>query len=278
MTTRPPAWAAFFSPSAYKHFVRCVEAELAARGLAYELVEGGVALKDPPIVVGLANLAQHCRASVPPRWPELVRFLLDRVATVHEEEETIRELIRSGEARARLRLRIYPHEDLAVLAQEDFVVRPFAPSLSACLAWDLPMSVSLVRRADIACWGCPETVLVETALENVWARERVERATPSASRPEIEELSGESHFAATHALLLERRLTSASSKRLLCAVPNRHTVLFAALPARDDPRPVAESLVPLVAQAFRNGPGSISLDLFWWGPGSGASAWKSFDA
>jgi hypothetical protein len=258
--------------------MRCVEAELSARGLAYELVEGGVALKNPPLVVGLVNLAQRCHASVPPRWPELVRFLLDRVASVNEEEATVRELIRSGEAaRAHLRLRIHDDEYLAPLAREELVVRPFAPGLAACLVWDLPMSVSLVRRADIACWGCHEDVLVDTALENVWTSEPVERSKTPASYGVIEELAGDSHFAATHALLLERHLGSSSSVRVLAAVPNRHTVLFAPLSAGDDPRPISEALMPLVARAFRDGPGSISPGLFWWKRGGGPTAWEPFD-
>jgi hypothetical protein len=276
LTARPPAWAAFFSPSAYKHFMRCVEAELSARGLAYELVDGGVALKDPPLVVGLVNLAQRCHASVPPRWPDLVRFLLDRVASVNEDEAMVRDLIGSGKgADAHLRLQIHPDEYLAPLAREELVVRPFAPDLSVCLVWDLPMSVSFVQRSDIASWNRPDDVFIDTALENVWTREPVERSTIAAS-PRIEQLGGDSHFTATHALLLERHLSSSDGERVLCAIPNRHRVLFVPLSAREAPRPVAEALAPHVERAFRNGPGSISPGLFWW-ERRGGGAWRRFD-
>jgi len=268
LTARAPTWAAFFSPSAYKHFMRCVEAELRARGLEYELVDGGVALRDRQMVIGLSNLAQACHASVPPKWPELVRFLLDRVAALSEDEAIVRERLQGGEAaRVHLRVRLHADDYLASVNRAELIVQPVAPGLAACLAWDLPASVTLVRRSEIDAWNLGDDALSRQGLDNVRSHEPVARAVVAmAGGTPIAELSGGSHYAATHALWLHEHEGCAASDRLVVAVPNRHQVLFARLGAGEPSAPVIAAMQPLVARAFRNGPGSICPDVFWWKP------------
>jgi hypothetical protein len=261
--------------------MRCVEAELRSRGLAYELVEGGAALRDPPVVIGLLNLAQQCHASVPPRWPELIRFLLDRVAALPEDEAIIRERVESGEAgHVHLRVRLHPDDYLACVNRAELVVEPVAPTLAACLAWDLPTTVSLVRRSDIASWGVSDDALFEVALDNVRASEAVARGVVAGEgATDVEELSSGSHFAASHALLLHDHVGASPGDRLLVAVPNRHQVLFARLASGDPAGPVLAAMRPLVARSFRNGPGSISPRVFWWKPRlARTSSWESCDS
>ena len=105
LSGRPPAWAAFFSPSAYKHFMRCVEARASsarARVRARRRRRGAARSADG--ASGSRTSPRQCHASVPPRWPELVRFLLDRVAALPEDEALVRDRVQSGEA-ARVHLR-----------------------------------------------------------------------------------------------------------------------------------------------------------------------------
>jgi hypothetical protein len=262
--------------------MRCVEAELRARGLAYELCEGGAALRDPPVVIGLVNLAQQCHATVPPRWPELVRFLLDGIVALPEDEAIVRARVQSGEAgRVHLRVRLHPDDYFASVNRAELIMEPIAPGLAACLAWDLPTTVSLVRRSEIASWSVSDDTLFAVALANVRAREAVARAVVGREgATEIEQLSSEGHFAASHALSLEDHVGASPEDRVLVAVPSRHQVLFARLPPGGPPGPVLAAMRPLVARSFRNGPGSISPRVFSWKPrlAGAPSSWVSCDS
>lgn len=252
-----PEWASFFSPSAYRHFMRCVAGELESRGLAFEECEGGVLLCDKNVRVGLVNVAQQCRRELPPRWPELVRHLVDQVLAAESEEDPIPALAADRvAARARLRLRLLPDEYFSDLPRDDLVCARMTSRLTRCLAWDLPSTVRLVHRRDLASWDEDHDALFELALENVRSQEPVARAELTTEQGVVvTELSGASHFAASHALLLEDHLGGATSA--LVWVPNRHTVFFVV--DRDRARHDAIAAVgPLAARAFHRGPGSIS--------------------
>ena len=82
-----------------------------------------------------------------------------------------------------------------------------APGLAACLAWDLPASVTLVRRSEIGSWNAGDDALSRVGLDNVRRQEPVARAAvATVGGTAVEELSGGSHFAATHALLLDEHV------------------------------------------------------------------------
>src|SRR5687767_553465 len=70
----PPAWAAFFSPQAWAHFVVIVSQDLAARGLPHEVhaYEGFAIVGPEKNRLGLMNLAQMCHAAPFDRWPGIV--------------------------------------------------------------------------------------------------------------------------------------------------------------------------------------------------------------
>ncbi len=265
--TRRPDWAVFLSPSAYRYFMQCVVAELEARGLAYDLWDGGLSLRDPPVKVGLVNLAQTCRRAVPPRWPGLVRSFVDQVLAAANEDDALLELVRDpARARSTLRSKLCADESLREARREDLVLVRVASALSLCVVWDLPTTVRFTARAEVAAWNLADQALVDLGLANVRASEPVERcalATDDGTR--ASELSGASHFAASHAMLLDTHLAGAPTA--VVWVPNRHTVFFAAAADLDDARRAIRSIGPLAARAFQRGPGSLSPDPLWWNRG-----------
>jgi hypothetical protein len=236
--------------------MKCVAAELESRGLAFEACDGGVLLREKNVRVGLVNVAQQCRRELPPRWPELVRFLFEQVLAAEREEDPIPALAADPvSARARLRLRLLADEYLRELPRDELVCAPLTSRISRCLAWDLPSTVRLVRRSDVASWDAGEESLFALALDNVRKHEPVARSERTTDRGvRVIELGGESHFAASHALLLADHLGGATSA--LVWIPNRHTVLFVAGAA--SPSDAIASVAPLAARAFERGPGSIS--------------------
>lgn len=252
-----PDWASFLSPSAYRHFMRCVAGELESRGLEFEECDGGVLLRDANVRVGLVNVAQQCRREVPPRWPELVRHLFDQVLAAQSEEDPIPALAADPvEGRARLRLRLFAEEYFHELPRDELVCARLTSRISRSLAWDLPSTVRLVHRNDLAPWGVSDEALFAIALENVRKHEPISRAElTTEDGVEVTELASASHFAASHALLLGDYLGGATSA--LVWLPNRHTVLFVPDGGASAPAVIA-SVSPLAAGAFHRGPGSIS--------------------
>jgi hypothetical protein len=86
------------------------------------------------------------------------------------------------------------------------------------------------------------------------------------SNTAIRLLSGDSFFVATWVLMLEEHLAPVPEHGALVVVPNRHAVLFQ--PIVDVSIVNAVGLLLGVAEAqCRQGPGSISPNLYWWQKG-----------
>jgi len=143
---------------------------------------------------------------------------------------------------------------------EGFLVRRNNDDLWTCLAWDLrPPSASSPART----WRAGAST---TTLCSPWASRTCARWSPC---------SGSTRRAGRARRLRARRpepLRGQPRARLaqttaVVWVPARHTVLVAPVGPTDDPRPWLDWLGPEAARAFRDGPGSVSPEAFWWRDG-----------
>ena len=266
-----PAWARFMSTDEWYAFARALIGELARRGHPYRVDDavlwgrwGG----DEDEALGLTNLAQLCHASPSDTYAEVIASHFDALVAGRSDRALAGQL--GGDlaaARPVLRLRLYSR-DTFVEGADQFVLRDVADDLTAVLCYDLPSNVVTVTADTLPRWGVPADELYYQALANQ------RRAEQRAAIEEIDvggaivrAMTGDSYFVASNLLLLNDFVTDEPPLGVICAVPNRHTLVWhpiidgSALRALD-------AMVVMAASLHAEGPGAISPNLYWWKDGA----------
>lgn len=246
-----PDWATLLGDE-YGEFRAALVEALAELGIAVdeEHLDHGVLHTAEHGTLGLSNVVRLCHAAPASGWRAIIVEHL-RCATARSVDLSL------DHARAHLRVRVTP-EDTVHAQPEAFVIRELADGLHVTLAIDLPEHVKYVAPKDLAAWGVAADELWPVAIENT-------RAEPALERDDIElegggtlsVLYGDSYFAASHVLFLERYV----DMDVLVAVPDRHSIACIAMDEH-----VLQGLGALVLFAhmrFTEQPGAISEQMYW---------------
>jgi hypothetical protein len=264
-----PDWAPFDTAKDHRAFIDAVTADLRRRDMTVELGDGVVLARQPgadePHQLGLANLSQLCHAADPDDWSRIIasHFTsllsmqgrdLDALAADYEQVKPI------------LRVRLMPDESMGGIELPQSVARPVAPGILAVLVFDFPDSTATVDADHLAGWPVDRDEVFERALDNL-----ASEPTPLHERVDAEDARltvwyGDNFYVATRALRLTDILPAATTDALF-AVPNRHTLIVH--PIVDGGAVGAmQAMYQLAVQLFRDGPGSISDQPYWWHEGS----------
>lgn len=272
---RVPAWAHLMNAPQFARFVAIVEAGLGGKVWSGDPRSGALEVERVDghrLQVGLTNLLQLCHALPPDDWAAAVedhfgKLLGPRAAADHAIERAL--VADFGQARASLRVRLWPAEYRDEVGAANLVWREDLPGVVTGLVLDLPWSVRALQPAEVAAWGVPVGELFALALEQVWRHcpPQLERVG-HADLPEVLFLTSAEgdFFAASHALLLDRHGGALGRHGALVGVPHRHMVVVHGI---EDLRVVGavNRLLPFVRRCFDEGPGSIDPDLFWYRAG-----------
>jgi hypothetical protein len=250
----PPDWANILG-SDYELFRAALVEELERMKLTvdHDHIDCGV-LHTKSGTLGLSNIVRLCHPAPRDRWPAIIaehlrRSTAQRVAMAFEL------------AGPRLRLRLVPDRLLA-LHPEKYVARELAPGLHITVAIDNPEHVVFVNPPELAEWDKSADDVFAIATTNTQNEPMLDRhdiEIPDA--PPITALVGDSYFAASHALFLERYFEVAPNGHLV-AMPDRHALFVLPLASAS----CLAGFGPLVALAhsrFTEEPGAITDQLYW---------------
>jgi len=261
-------WASFFSAREQAEFLRRIDESLAAQGLLFEVRDGTVhvVLDGKQHQFGLLNLAQQCAQSERGEWRGLIDHHFGCVFGTVRDQGEVDALVRDfARARPLLKSRLHAREYVET-AGGHVAARPLADDLVVALCLDLPTSVRTVGWDEARGWGLTDDALFALALENVRAEEPLHQEHLTIpGDADLTALYGESFFAATHLLMLERYLAGSHRDGAVIAVPHRHALLV---------HPIVDLSVvtainarnPRARRLYLEGPGSISPHLYWWTP------------
>lgn len=258
-----PEWASFFSGSEYRQFLDVVVADLRRRGLDPQVGDGFITADtggEEPMQWGLANLAQQCNREDPSRWGSIVatHFTalqqmvgrdMDALAADFEQVRPI------------LRVRLMPDETMGGVAMGETASRRPASGMLATLVFDFPDSTATVHRDHLAGWPVDADAAFDIAIANVRAEPPPAAETIDAGGVQLNVMAGDSFYVASRALFLGELLDG--TRDAVFAVPNRHVLIW--YPLAD--LSVVKAMSPMFQVAmnlFREGPGSISDQLYWW--------------
>ena len=268
----PPAWANFFTPEQYEHFIECVAAHFHGQKRRFTLGDGVVYVEDRKPggkhQLGLLNLAQMCANNEPKDWAEIVTDHFRTLEKSYSEQKVLEERIDDfGRVAELLAVRLWPLEYLADLDRDKILHRQELPGTISALVFDLPSSIRNVTPEEVKSWGKSETELFRIGLANV-----MENCIPDVSEQDLGEgitltlFSDESFFVASHALLLEEHPDCLGPFGTLVGIPHRHVML--AFPIQDlRVLQAIHMMIPIIAGMERDGPGSISPLLYWYKDG-----------
>ena len=264
-----PDWASFFSPAEYRAFLDAVTSDLRRRGLGVELGDGVAYVPSPqggePQQFGLSNLAQMCHADDQDAWPRIIatHFTsllsmqgrdLDALAADYEQVVPI------------LRVRLMPDESMGGVAIPESVVRPVAPGILEVLVFDFPDSTATVHRDHLDGWPVAIDAAFAQGIANLDLEPTPIRDEVAGDDASFDLYYGDSFYVATRVLRVAEVMAPGTSDALV-AVPNRHTLLVH--PIRDLTAVASmQAIHRATTDLFRDGPGSISDQPYWWHEGT----------
>jgi hypothetical protein len=267
--TPVPDWAPFETGNDYTAFIDAVSADLRRRGMEFEMGDGVVLAQQPgsdePHQLGLSNLSQLCHAAERGDWSRIIaaHFTsllsvqgrdLDALAADYDQVKPI------------LRVRLMPDESMGGIELPNSVTRPIAPGILGVLVFDFPDSTAGVQVDQIAGWPVDVDGLFEQALDNLAAEPTPMHEDVDADAARLTVWYGDSFYVATRALRLADVLPPGTTDALI-AVPNRHTLLVH--PIVDATAVAAmQAVYRMAVRLFRDGPGSISDQPYWWHEGA----------
>lgn len=258
-----PDWAGFMDAEEYADFRRLTDHWLRGHRPEFRDIGGGrvrVSLDDgQSLVLGLINLAQICHASSRDHWQDQIADHLGKVLSTAITGPDLS----IEHARSMIKVRLHPDDfaDLDALP----LGRHLAPGVLALPVIDDLQTIRAVIPQDLERWHLPVDELWELGLANIRAQEKPEFAPPE--RDALGMISSTGFFATTWVLMLEAFLDPVPEHGALVILPHRHALLYQPLVDFAAVSSVPH-LLTIAEEEYRQGPGSISPNLYWWRPGS----------
>jgi hypothetical protein len=250
-----PDWAAVLGEH-YPEFRAALVDVLAAMQITAdpEHIDCGVLHTPDGATMGLTNVVRLCHGADRSQWRAIIADHLRR-STAKPAPMAF------DVVEPRLRLRVIPERHLTA-KPDAYIVRELARELYLALAIDNPEHVVFVSPREPAEWGKTVDELFVIAERNTRDEPAIEpQPIDIPGGPTIIVLLGESYFAASHVLFLER-YSGAGTAGHVVALPDRHALVV--LPLTDKRWPAAlGTMVGLAHVRFDESPGPITDQLYW---------------
>lgn len=211
-------------------------------------------------LVGLEDVRARCRLEPVGRWPSLVVDALQGLALALESGGVPVDLAAAGPL---LRSRVV--SEGAVLA-DDVAWRPLTAGLVEVLVAEVGGAVRQLHRTTVDAWRTPLPDLLARGREQVLRAGLLTRRELDLDGCALTALESTGAFAATHVHWLGTYVDPPPGG-LLVALPTRHLVLVAAVLDREQVLRAAQALLVNADRLWRDGPGALSPDLYWWRDG-----------
>jgi hypothetical protein len=265
---KAPEWASFMKADEYRAFEAAVVADFERRGQAVRIVDDGAFIGEgeDERVFGLFNLAQVCHQIGQSDWPTTIREHFENIADAEAATERLKDY---AYARDLLKVRVYQVSDLPPGTVDNWVRRTLSPELVAVIAADLPTTVATISDDVAEAWNVPIDELFAVAAEHMAAEmpgyER--NSVPIAGGASLETLSGDTFFVASQ-IIRFADFAGTPTNGALVSLPNRHLLIWHPIETAANTVQAVQTMLQVGMNAYQEGPGSLSPDLYWWHRGA----------
>ena len=225
---------------------------------------------------GLDNLAQQYHQAKGQEKQQLIPSHFEKLLSMKKEEEDLVSNIDDFEKiKKHLTVRLFSDETIvppgSLVSRDDFV------GIKTVLVFDLPSAVKNVRPEDAKLWGKKTEELFTIALENT-----LDAYKPTVSDVKLSNsvtlrfFGGDNIFIATNVFDLDRYPEVIGKQGALVILPHRQAMVV--FPIND--LSVIKAMSGMAAAAtgmYKEGPGSISPNLFWYHDGKFTKIPYDFD-
>ena len=267
-----PVWARPLGKQGYRSFLSLIESYFANRhiNVAIDDEEGLVKpdLTNFPYssTFGLQNIAQICQQADRDEWRDLITAHFDSIFEVKDEDNALRvQLDDFHKVKPQLRARLYPVD--IVNHTTEIVQRAGPEGTLEVLALDLPTTVRTVSSSEINGWGLDADDLFSIGRQNLRATSKLKPNTiqlePGTS---LTVYTGDPFYAASHALIIDDYVPPANQHGVLVGVPKRDILIVHPI-QNIGAMEAAGAMLQVIVGMHRDGPGSISPNLYWYHEG-----------
>jgi hypothetical protein len=270
--TAIPQWARPLGKQGYRSFLSLIEGYFATRhiGVAIDDEEG---LVKPDLgnfafssTFGLQNIAQICQQADRDEWRDLITAHFDSIFEVKDEDNALRvQMDDFHKLKSQLRARLYP-VDIVNHATE-IIQRPGPEGTLEVLALDLPTTVRTVSRSEADAWGMHPDDLFAIGRQNLKATGMLKGNTIQLEQgTTLTVYTGDPFYAASHVLILDDYVPSEVAHGVLVGVPKRDILILHRI-QNIGAMEAAGAMLQVIVGMHRDGPGSISPNLYWYHEG-----------
>jgi hypothetical protein len=278
-SSRVPAWASMLGEAGFKNFIALIEGYFSTRNIVINVdAQEGVIRSDlsealQSSVFGLQNIAQVCHQAQSTDWEQLISTHFDSIFNVSSEHSALTvDMSEFKKVQTRLRARLYP-QDIASHTNE-IVHRDGPEGTLEVLVVDLPTTVRTVSKQEAAAWPFTEDELLMIGRRNLRQSGLLKASNvPLDQGTTLFLYSGDNFYAASHALIFEDYLTQhaekngkATSYGAIVGIPKRDVMLAHFIHNVGAVEAIG-SLLQAVVGMHRDGPGSITPNLYWYHEG-----------
>ena len=267
-----PTWARQLGRQGYRSFITLIETYFANRNMpvAIDSMEG---LVKPELGVlpysstfGLQNIAQICQQAGRDEWRDLINAHFGSIFDAKDDDNALHvHMDDFARLREQLRARLYP-VDIVSHATE-LIERPGPEGTLEVLALDLPTTVRTVSKSEADLWGLDAAQLFNVGRDNLRRGGLLKGNVVQLEQgTTVTVYMGDPFYAASHALIIDDYVTADMTHGMLVGLPKRDVMLLH--PIRNvGAMEAAGALLQIVVGMYRDGPGSISPNLYWYREG-----------
>ena len=273
--SRVPAWASMLGEAGFKNFITLIEDYFSTRSIVINVDEQEGVIR-PKLtealqssVFGLQNIAQVCHQAQQTDWEQLISTHFDSIFNVSNEHSALTvDMSDFKKVQTRLRARLYP-QDIASHTNE-IVHRDGPAGTLEVLVMDLPTTVRTVSKQEAAGWPFTEDELLLIGRRNLRQNGLLKGSNvPLDQGTTLFLYSGDNFYAASHALIFEDYMSQHADKKnygAIVGIPKRDVMLAHFIHNVGAVEAIG-SLLQAVVGMHRDGPGSITPNLFWYHQG-----------
>ncbi len=262
-----PDWAQFFTKSEYKTFITEIDRYFKKSKIDY-------AINDDLIIVdenvfgstnlGLTSLSQICKQNKQRNYKKIIRNHFDAMILSYNFEQKFDKIAHNFEkVRKFIGVRLYNIAYFPESSINLIIHKKFAGDIVAVLIFDLPYSIINVLKEHISSWNIPVDELFELGIQNIKKKYSIKVKSDKLEKFPIKFVYSDNFFTSNIVFDMENRPKLIGTYGSIVGIPNRDSVIFYPI----ENKQISSAVYPLIFTIngmFKDGPGSISNNLFWY--------------
>ncbi len=261
-----PEWANFLTSSEYEKFLESIEKYFKNKGIAYELSDGVIHVKNDDFgfnQLGLSNVAQLCKLEGIAKCENVVKEHFDGMVQAHQFDIEFKKIIDDFEkVKDYIGVRLYNDGYLEQVNNDITITKNVAPGIHEMLIFDMPHAVTSIQPDQVVKWGKTSQELFTIGENNIREKYSFNISQEQFGDFKIRFVQADHFFVPNILLEMDQYPGLVGSQGSLVGVPHRHAAIIYPIENLEVVN-VINQLIPTIKGMYAEGPGSLSAKLYW---------------